>query len=243
MRNERGRSTLRVLGGSLLGLFAAVLLAAPATSAAGGEFGANADIARSDETGRVIFVGTDPGAPIDAPAGVTADSPASEAAVTYLRDHAAAFGISGDELNVTEVTSNPSGGSTVHSEQVVDGVPVVGGELIVNLTADNQILSVSGEALPNGGVETEPAISRADAGKAAISAVSAQSGVAASDLVAETRDLRIFDPSLFGGSGRTHLVWEVEVTAPVGAERSRSRCSSTLGPARSQRSSSSSTPR
>ena len=62
----------------------------------------------------------------------------------------------GDDLAITDVSSTPSGGTAVSSQQLVDDVPVLAGELIVNLTADNEILSVSGEALPVGGLDTSP---------------------------------------------------------------------------------------
>ena len=66
-------STSRVVGRAgiaLAGAFAAILVAAPAASAESG-FGPDADVTRSDDTGKVIFVATDPGAPIAAPAGIS----------------------------------------------------------------------------------------------------------------------------------------------------------------------------
>ena len=54
----------------------AILIAAPAASAEGG-FGPAADVTVSDDTGKVDFVGTDPGNPIPAPAGIDADSSAA----------------------------------------------------------------------------------------------------------------------------------------------------------------------
>ena len=92
------------------GIAARVLVAAPAASAEG-SFGPDAEVTRSEDTGKVIFVGTDPGAPIAAPAGITSDSPAGAAGLAYLEDHADAFGLSGDDLAITEVSSTPSGGA------------------------------------------------------------------------------------------------------------------------------------
>ena len=54
--------------------------------------------------------------------------------------------------------ATPSGGVAVRTQQLVDGVPVMAGELVVNLTADNEILSVSGEALPGTGIDTDPTL-------------------------------------------------------------------------------------
>ena len=47
---------------------AALLVAAPASWAQGG-FGPDAEVTRSDETGKVVFVSTEPGSPIDRPTG------------------------------------------------------------------------------------------------------------------------------------------------------------------------------
>src|SRR5699024_7111382 len=80
-------------------LLATALAASPAV-AADGAFGADADVTRGDATGKVIFVGTDPGAPLPAPAGVNAGTSAAAAGQAFLDEHAAAFGIAGDTLDV-----------------------------------------------------------------------------------------------------------------------------------------------
>ena len=210
-------STSRVVGRAgiaLAGAFAAILVAAPAASAEGG-FGPDADVTHSADTGKVIFVGTDPGAPIPAPAGITSDSPAGEAGLAFLEEHADAFGLSGDDLGITKVSSTPGGGTAVHSQQLVDGVPVLAGELIVNLTPDNQVLSVSGEALPVSGLDTDPAVSKGQASEAAISAISDRTGAAGADLDSVDQGLYVYDPSLYGGNGGTSLVRSFQIYSPT----------------------------
>ena len=213
-------STSRIVGGAGLAVaigLTLILVVAPTASAQAG-FGPNAEVTRSDDTGKVIFVGTDPGAPIDAPAGISADSPAGQAGLTYLEDHADAFGIAGDELGITGTSSSQGGGTAIHTQQLVDGVPVLAGELVVNLTDDNQILSVSGEGLPVTGLDTDPAVDRDQAATAAIAAVSEQAGVREGELDAADPELSVYDPRLYGETGGTILAWSVQVYAPDSPE-------------------------
>jgi uncharacterized repeat protein (TIGR01451 family) len=211
-----GRLAGTPLAATVLTLVAIVLLlllfAARAAAAEG--FGREADVTRSDETGKVVFVATEPGRPISAVAGVDAGTPAATAAVGYLREHAESFGIAGDGLAVDDVTATPGGGTAVRTQQLVDGVPVLAGELVVNLTDDNEILSVSGEASPVGDFDTDPALSRDASAAAATDAVAAGAGVDADGLDAVPGELRVYDPGLFGSDGGTALVREVLVTAP-----------------------------
>ena len=198
---------------ALLAIALLMLLFATRAGAAEG-FGPEADVTRSDDTGKVVFVATEPGAPIPAPDDVSAGTPAATAALGYLSDHADAFGVGGDRLAVTDVTTTASGGVAVRTQQFVDGVPVMAGELVVNLTAGNEVLSVSGEALPGNGIDTDPTVSRAEAADAAGAAIAARAGVAAGELDASPGDLHVYDPSLYGSSGGSQLVWDVTVTAP-----------------------------
>jgi uncharacterized repeat protein (TIGR01451 family) len=196
---------------------AALLVVAPAAWAEGG-FGLEADVTRSDDTGKVVFVGTDPGQPIDRPPGITPGSPAVEASITFLEDHAKALGIAGDELDVKRASSTPGGGVAVRTQQLVDGVPVLGGELVVNLTSDNEVLSVSGEALPTTTLDTQPAIARGEAADTARAAIADRTNTPESDLGTDVEKLYVYDPSLFGTDGRSILAWSVQVYSPTHPE-------------------------
>ncbi len=207
-------ATLGIAGG--IGAFiAALALSAPVASAATeAGFGSDADVTRSDDTGAVVFVATEPGDPIAPPAGIDAGSPAVEAGFAYLEAHDDAFGIAGDELSLVDVSPSAGDGNAVRAQQVVDGVPVIGGELIVNLTPENEILSVSGEALPVAALDTDPALTGDEAAAAAISAVAEETGAAEDKLDADKQGLHVYDPSLFGQEGGTVLASQVQVYAP-----------------------------
>lgn len=213
-RREAQISTyMPVVGWTLALMVTAVLAAAPSAGAQQG-LGPEAEVTRSDETGKVVFVGTEPGDPVSRPAGIDTSSTAAEAALAYLRQNADAFGVSGDELTVTDSSRSP-GGATVRFQQRVEGVRVLGGELIVNLTDRNEILSVSGEALPLGDIDSEPDIGADAAVRTAISSVADETGAARSDLANNEPKLFIYDSSLFGGDGATSLTWAVEVYSPT----------------------------
>lgn len=193
-------------GAALIALFVA---ATPAAAEDG--FGSQAKVDRSDETGKVTFVGTEPGEPIPPPDGIDAGAPASTAALAFLEQHEGAFGISGDQLAVAQTSPSQGGGTAVQTQQTVDGVPVAAGELMVNLTDANEILSVSGEALPVAGLDTEPAISAEQAADAAIAAVAEETGVDEEALAADNQGLQVYDPSLYGENGGTILARAVQV--------------------------------
>ncbi|HKF92642.1 MAG TPA: M4 family metallopeptidase [Acidimicrobiia bacterium] len=191
---------------------AVMLAAAPAASAEGG-FGPDAEVTRSDDTGKVVFVATEPGSPLDRAPGVGPGAPAVTAGLTYLEAHADALGIAGDELSLIDASSTPGGGFAVHSQQNVDGVPVLAGELIVNLTSANEVLSVSGEAAPIGRIDTYPAIGREAAAEAALASIADRADVAADELEAAAGKLYVYDPNLFGDDGGPELVWSVDVSS------------------------------
>jgi Zn-dependent metalloprotease len=197
----------------LVVLSAILGLALPTSAAAQDGFGSAADVARSGDTGKVTFVGTDPGNPISAPAGFDGSSAPAAVARAYLHAHAAQLGVVGDQLDVTDVSPGPRGETAVGFRQLRGSVPVLGGELIVNLTGANDILSVTGEAAPLGALDTTPTIDSASAAERARHAVAEQNGGPDTDYLAGWPKRKIYDPHLFGGSGSPRLVWSVVVSS------------------------------
>lgn len=182
--------------------------------AGGTEFGPRGKVTRSRETGRVTFVATQPGRPLAPAEGVDAGDRPSEAAVAYLTEHEQAFGIAGDELDVV-ASSETGAGRSVRTQQVVDGVPVLGGELVVNLTPDNEVLSVSGQAVPLGALPDGQAVSRDEAAAAAIAHVADQTGTVATDLAATEPTHHVYAPVLYGEEGEPTLVWKSQVYSAI----------------------------
>ena len=76
------------------------------------------------------------------------DSEASSprrAAQDQLAEYGDAFGIDGttSKAVVTQTLDSATGGSVVRADQVVDGVPVFGGQVVMSLDDDQGLVSVS----------------------------------------------------------------------------------------------------
>ena len=201
-----------------LAVLGALTLAAPAhasraSDALKRELGPGVRVAAHGSTGQVRFVGTAAGRPIPRPAGVSATAPPREAARAFLARHRTAFGLrAADALQVTASKAGLAGRSAVRFQQLHAGVPVVGGELVVNLDRARNVLSVSGETLP-AAVDTSPRVGSAAARAAAVAAVAKEHGVNGVRLTATLPSLAIYDAGILGGPGpeRASLVWRLEV--------------------------------
>ncbi|MGH2653460.1 MAG: M4 family metallopeptidase [Actinomycetota bacterium] len=173
-----------------------------------------AQVASHRETGEVRFMGSAPGRPIARPTSVGASAPSTAIARAFLQRYGRAFGIrdQAKELRVMSTRPAPSGRSVVRFQQVHEGVPVLGGELVVNLDADGDVLSASGEALPGPGISVEPGVTASEARRAAIAAVAGKRGTGAG-LEATTPRLWIYDSRILGGPGLDvpTLVWRMDV--------------------------------
>ncbi|HYM56954.1 MAG TPA: M4 family metallopeptidase [Solirubrobacteraceae bacterium] len=184
------------------------------------ELGQGVRVAEHRETGKVRFVGTEPGKPISRPAGLSASAPPKTVARTFFERYGDAFGIrdQAHELRATASQSATAGRSAVRFQQLREGVPILGGELVVNLDADRNVLSASGESLPAAGVATSPRVGSAAARDAAIAAVAKEHGVAAFRLDADIPSLWIYDARILGGPGpgRPVLIWRLDVKGEGG---------------------------
>lgn len=198
-------------------LLASPALAADKTAALKRELGPGVRVAAHAETGQVRFVGAGRGPAI--PSGAPPGASAPEAARAFMRRHGKAFGISdpGRELRVESSDSLRRGRSTVRFQQLRDGLPVVAGELAVNLNGAGDVVSASGELEP-GSAGTAPGIDAAAARQQAIAAVAAARRVSAVRLSAAAPERWIFDARLLGGPGpqRPTLVWRVDVKGDSG---------------------------
>jgi bacillolysin len=178
------------------------------------ELGPGVRVSEHRGTGLVRFVGAAAGRPIARPSGLPASVAPGIAARAFLDRHGDAFGIRARDLRVSATARGTAGRSTVRFQQLRDDVPVLGGELVVNLDRDRNVQSASGEALA-GDVATSPSIGAGAARDAAVGAVARGEGVSAFQLEAELPELAIYDAGLLGGPGpkRPSLVWRLEVTS------------------------------
>jgi Fungalysin/Thermolysin Propeptide Motif len=143
----------RTLAGGAATLALALVAAAPATAAGPAELrqklGPDVTVGTHQETGKARFVGTTAGNPVPRAAGVAPSASPETAARGFLRATGADFGLR-DQAAELRVSSEGRSGkrSSVRFAQVHKGVPVVGGELIVNVDARGNVLSASGEVSP-----------------------------------------------------------------------------------------------
>ncbi len=208
--NVGARTKLIAIGA----LTAVAVIPASAAASVRDDFGPAANVTVHPETGKAAFVATEQGRALPAP---TKGSPEA-VALAFLDDHAGAFGIAGDDssLSVSKVTP-VDGGTSVRVQQEENGVPVIAGELIVNLDSAGEVLSVSGETSPSPGLGADAAISADEAADRAVAATAKHSGLDAADLEASSPELSILDSRLLDGPdlGPAVLVYRTEVTSPT----------------------------
>ncbi len=138
----------------------------------------------------------------------------SRTAVDQLARYGEAFGIDGGTSRavVTETFDSATGGSIVRADQVVDGVPVFGGQVVMSLDEDLGVVSV--DAATTDATEVPaPMVSEARARKNALAATAKTHRVSAADLTATDRGRRLYDPAILRTTDHLGVrpVWEFEV--------------------------------
>lgn len=142
------------------------------------------------------------------------------AARAQLRDRVAAFGLTGVAgLRDLAVVRAPSGHAVVRFQQTVDGVPVLGGQLVAVLDRSRALVAVSGEVSQAASARTyDIAASVAQRTARRVTARRHGLDVAA---VRSARPVRVmYDASLLDPGGRpgARAAWQVEVTARHGLD-------------------------
>ena len=166
------------------------------------------------DTGAVNFIGADPAAPIS-PRGMSRGALLQDAATGFAQEYGPLFGLSdpANELRTLRVRGNLDGRAMVRFQQVHKGVPVIAGEVIVNMDRDGRLLSMGGEISPGPKVATEPVVTEAEARATAVAAVAKWYGVSAGSLAASPAELSVYDSRLLTPSTwPARLVWRTEVT-------------------------------
>jgi bacillolysin len=166
------------------------------------------------QTGQVRFIGADPGRPISQTALLPPSASRQDAARGLLATYGSLFGLAdpSQELILKNEKAADQGRAFVRFQQVYNGIPVLGGEMIVQLDGSNNLLSANGEILPDISLPTTPTIPAAAAVQSALNLVLQEYGVA--DLTVSQPELWIFNPILLSPDrGPTRLVWRMDVTA------------------------------
>lgn len=168
------------------------------------------------ETGKVRFIGTSPDRPIDQPAILAASASPEEAARGFLATYGQLFGLDDQARELAVIRQRPADRvrSFVRFQQVYQGIPVMGGELLVHTDAAQKVISANGEILPDLALDTTPAIEVSTARQTALRLVAKHHQLEVSHLTASEPELWIYNPALLGGPGLrvSTLVWRIEVT-------------------------------
>ncbi len=219
------RTTARLAAAVVVAASLSAVAQAPSTGAPSPASG-DTLLDRHDETGKVGFIGTRAGRPIDS--GVGPGATPGAAARTFVSGRAGSLGLHGSGLDVVETHRTLNRGTAVRLQQTHRGVPVLGGQFVVNLDGANDVLSVLGEASPitstSAAPSTTPSVSAAAAERTSIASVAKQARVRPGALRAEPARLMFFDPRLLNAPGpyqHARLAWVTDVrgtgpTADIG---------------------------
>ena len=165
-------------------------------------------------TGNLTFLGVDPGE------SLLAEQVGAQAVTTEARGDAAIaryapqFGLKDPSRELRlEKTQKAKSGTTLRYQQQYNGVPVMGGELLVNSDADGNVLSLNGEVSPNLALPTQPKVSAEQARQAAVAGMAAWHQLSAEQVSASEPALWVYDPHLLDSSKKSApvLVWRMEV--------------------------------
>jgi Zn-dependent metalloprotease len=176
-------------------------------------------ITTNAKTGRVSYIGADPAHAIRQPAGLSGKPTPEKAARGFLSVYGPLFGLKdqAQELQVMRTKQADRGRSFVRFQQYYGGIPVFGGETIVQVDSSSNIISAHSKLLPDIGGDTSPSITPQAAAATAvdifIKAYQKQYQFDAASLQVSTPELWIYNPLLVGFTKDvTYLVWRIEIT-------------------------------
>ncbi|MGB8983705.1 MAG: choice-of-anchor Q domain-containing protein, partial [Anaerolineales bacterium] len=170
------------------------------------------------QTGKVSFIGPQSGRSVSAAKalGITAFGRPSDPGLALAKRFAPEFGLKNPGRDLTKLKTNRSnnGRLSVRFQQNYQGIPVMGGELIVNTNAKGDLYSMNGEVSPDIAISTRPTVSANQARQTALRAIAKWHQMEPEDFRVSTPELWIYDESLLRSSTRpVELVWRMEVTA------------------------------
>lgn len=166
-------------------------------------------------TGKVRFIGAQSGNPIAQTAALRSNTTSENAALSFLQIRGREFGLANptNDLQVLRKTQADNGASTVRFQQTYHGVPILAGEMIVHMDAAKNVISASGDILPDINLDVTPAVNETDAIQTALVATALENAIPMEGLQASPPELWIYNPVLLTPyNGETVLVWRIEVT-------------------------------
>jgi len=174
-------------------------------------------IGMHDQTGMASFIGADPNTPFKLQSAAVEGLLAEDRSLLYLDYFSDLLGLSSPskELLVTHQSAlQSSRGDSVRYQQTYQGIPILAGELIVNIDTRGGLLSISGEISPGLSLSVKPTVTAEEAGEIALGVVSKGYELDNDQLTVTEPELWIFDERLLQPSARpAELVWRLNVHA------------------------------
>jgi len=174
------------------------------------------------KTGKVRYIGVNPWEAITQPSFLPPQASPEEAARGFLSVYGPLLGLRDQawELKVIRTKKTDRQRSFVRFQQVHSGIPIFGGEMIIQTDSYNNIISAHSKILPDLSVDISPAISESEAEEKAIDMVlryyKARHKINLQSLQASKPELWIYNPVIFGlEDDHSHLVWRMDVFPKV----------------------------
>jgi Zn-dependent metalloprotease len=174
-------------------------------------------VSTNPDTGKVRFMGADPANPLISGASLGAGAQAEVASSAFFTTYGERFGINdpAGQLAVMKVNTGDDGSVSTRFQQMYQGVPVLGGEMIVQTDGQMDVVAATADLSQDLETNVNPTIDAEAARQAAIDEVlSDYLDLKADMITASDASLWIYDPALFGlhnGQGKS-LVWKVLVS-------------------------------
>lgn len=208
-----GSSQLHVAGLAAATLFAAT--SAIAQTAGGSAFAQQGvEIVRSPSTGLVAWMSGAEGAPAARAAGPGDAMSFEDAARAFLGQQSTAFGLrsGSSELVAKSTKQDEDGRGFVRFQQTYQGLPIVGAEIVVQMDAGRNVMSVNSRSVGDLNLPTTPGVASDDAAKIALTATARAYKENTDALKAKPPVLSVHDARVMGGPAASPaLVWRVDV--------------------------------
>jgi Zn-dependent metalloprotease len=163
-------------------------------------------------------MGVPPSDPIPQASILDLPSTPEEAARSFLASYGQLFGFTDQatDLKVIRQKDADRGRSFVRFQQTFQNIPVLGGELIVQMKAFRDVISVHGKTLSINEINTVPVVNPEKAEQMALELVRGEYGEKYGDGLSSLRvskpALWIYNPVIFNlKENATYLVWRMEV--------------------------------
>ncbi len=167
------------------------------------------------ESGKLSFIGPESGRAVAAAQALGTSLRPQDPAMALARRFGPEFGLQNPQRDLSTMKSHRAedGRVMVRYQQHYQGIPIMGGELLVNTNDNGDLYSMNGEISQNLSIFTEPTIDSAQARTIALQAMAKWYKKGQQAFIVSEPELWIFDESLLLSSTRpAELVWRMEIT-------------------------------